>query len=119
MVYERETMRSHRLLARLRFRERVHKGHQTFTVVSSKVYLQGVCEAAFQAGLPTGAAVVQICAASSHFTRWVNDHSIRAADNTHQLPFRQYGATSNASSLGNVLHTLNGFLGHLYYKALP
>lgn len=62
---------------------------------------------------------MQIRAASSYFTRRVYEHPICAADNAHQLPFRQHGATSNASALGDVLYTLNGFLGHLYYKTLP
>ncbi len=111
-------MRSHRLLARLRFGERVHKGHQLFPVGSGEVDLEGMGEAAFQASLPAGAAIVQVRAASSQLARRIDPHPVRAADNAHQLPFGQHGAASNASALGDVLHTLNRFLGHLRYKAL-
>src|SRR5512135_1232526 len=73
-------MRSHGLLAGLRFRERIHKGHQTFTIGSGEVHLEGMREAAFQASLPAGTAVVQICAASSQLARRIYQHSIRTAD---------------------------------------
>ena len=111
-------MRSHGLLAGLRFRERVHEGHQTFTVGSGEVDLESMGEAAFQASLPAGTTVVQIRAASSQLARRVYQHSIGAADDAHQLPLGEHSAASNASPLGNVLHTLNRFLGHLRYKAL-
>ena len=56
---------------------------------------------------------MQVRAASSQFARWVNQHPIRAADDAHQLAFRQDGAASDAGPLGNMLHALNNLLGHL------
>ena len=111
-------MRSHRLRAGLRFRERVHEGHQIFSVGSGEIGLEGVREAAFQAGLPAGTAVMQIRAASSQFARRIHQHSVRAPNDAHQLAFRQHGAASNAGPLGDVLHPLKRFLGHLRDKAL-
>ncbi len=62
---------------------------------------------------------MQISPAPSDFSRRVDLHPVRAADNAHQLAFCQYGAASNASALGDMLDALNGFLGHLHYKTLP
>ena len=61
---------------------------------------------------------MQVRAASSQFTRWVNQHPACRADDTHQLAFRHHGATSNTSALGDVLHALRNFPGHLYPQGL-
>ncbi len=61
---------------------------------------------------------MQVRAASSQLARRIHPHTVRAADDAHQLAFRQYSAASNASALRDVLHTLNRFLGHLRYQAL-
>jgi hypothetical protein len=109
-------MRSHRLLAGLRFSERFHKCFQPLTVGSRQVDFQCVSQGTFHPDLPAGGTIMQVRAASGQLARRIDHHPIRTADDAHQLSLCQYRATSNAGSLGYVFHALNGFLGHLRYK---
>ena len=61
---------------------------------------------------------MQVRAASSQFTRWVNQHPACRADDAHQLAFCHHGAASNTSALGNVLYALHNFPGHLLLMSL-
>ena len=59
---------------------------------------------------------MQICAASRQLACQVDLNPAGAANDAHQLAFCLYGATTNATPLGYVLHALNSFPGHLRNK---
>ena len=62
---------------------------------------------------------MQICTTSRQLARQVDQHPVGAAHDAHQLSLCLYGAASNATPLGNVLHALNSFLGHLRNNSSP
>lgn len=64
----------------------LHKGFQTFSILSAQIYLEGLRQAAFQAQLPALAAIVQISPPSGVFAGGVNQHTIRRPHEAEHLP---------------------------------
>ncbi len=111
--------RSHGLLTRLRFRERVHKGSKVFAIGRCEIHFESTSQAALQPGLPAGAPVMKISTAPCQLAGWIHHHTALATDDPHELALGQYRAASDAGALGNVLHALKSLLGHLRDKTSP